>query len=226
MAMKGCAAIDRPQVKICGLTGAAQAVACAECGADALGCVFYPPSRRCVTADQARTIALALSGRLPLVGVFVDASFASIMRRVEACRLAAVQLHGRESPALTARLRQEGLAVIKALFHGGRPAFADAPVYGETIFLAECGRGKLPGGNALRWDWAAARPLGETYPLILAGGLDAHNVATAVAAATPRAVDVSSGVERSPGDKDIDKVKRFIAALKACPSQHQLRRIF
>jgi phosphoribosylanthranilate isomerase len=90
----------------------------------------------------------------------------------------------------------------------------------------ECGLGKLPGGNALAWDFEKARHFGKSYPLVLAGGLSPENVAAAIRSAVPHAVDVSSGVEKAPGDKDLGKVSRFIEAVRNTRKNSSNRRIF
>lgn len=200
----------RIQVKICGLTRVEEAVACAELGADAIGCVFFPPSPRFVSDRQAREICAALPHQVVPVGVFVAVDYDTVMRRVEACGIRMAQLHGRESPELVARLQQAGVGVIKALFVNQEPRFDRMRHYPARAFLAECAGGKLPGGNALSWDWGAARGLGGDRALVLAGGLSAETVAEAVAMAQPDALDLSSGVESEPGRKDPKKVARFL----------------
>ncbi len=202
-----------PQVKICGLTRPDEAARCAERGADAIGLVFFPKSPRHVGLAQARAVVAALPAAVAAVGVFVDETFDAIMARVDGCGLSMVQLHGRESPELAARLRAAGVGVIKALFVGGRPGLDDAAGFDVDGILVECAKGPLPGGNAQTWDWSAARGLGRRFPLVLAGGLRADNLAEAIAAARPAAVDVSSGVEAVPGRKDDHKVSRLMAAL-------------
>ena len=206
----------RIQIKICGLTRVEEARECASLGVDAIGCVFYPKSPRHLTDDQARKICRALPEHVRTVGVFVNEPFSRIMQRVEYCRLQAVQLHGQESPELVQRLLQENLLVIKVLFAAGKPSMAAISEYQASAYLVECGRGKLPGGNALVWNWGDAKSLGEKHTLILAGGLDPENVCQAVAASTPHAVDVSSGVESAPGRKDLAKVKAFVNAVAQC----------
>jgi phosphoribosylanthranilate isomerase len=156
----------------------------------------------------------------------VDETFATIMKKVERCRLTAVQLHHRESPELVRRLRNENLLVIKALFSKGIPSMENASEYDASAFLVECGQGVLPGGNALEWNWGTAKEFGEKHPLILAGGLTADNVSDAITASTPDAVDVSSGVEFKPGRKDIKKVKAFMNAVFKCRIEKTTRRIF
>ncbi len=205
-----------PQVKICGITRVQDALRCAELGADAIGCVFYAKSPRHLTKDLARDICTAVPDFLKTVGVFVDETFSTIMRHVEYCHLTTVQLHGKEQPELVGRLRKENIRVIKALFMGGSPAMDDASKYDASAFLVECGRGTQPGGNALEWNWEAAKNFSTVYPLILAGGLDPVNVSQAVQMSTPCAVDVSSGVESDPGRKDFDKVTAFIKAVSQC----------
>ena len=215
-----------PQVKICGLTRVEHALQCVALGADAIGCVFYPKSPRHLTDDQAENICSAVTDRAKTVGVFVNESFSSIMNHVERCHLSTVQLHGQESPELVSRLRNQNLQVIKALFIDGNPSLKDAENYPASAFLVECGQGKLPGGNALQWNWDQAKSFGEKHPLIIAGGLSPENVAHAIKVSSPHAVDVSSGVESSPGHKDIDKVTLFLNAVLKCGFNKKTEKIF
>jgi len=211
------------QVKICGLTRVDEAVACAAAGAHAIGLVFYPRSRRCISAQTAAAIRRALPTATVCVGVFVDAPPELVLRTARTAGLTAVQLHGCEPPEVVEQLRREGLFVIKALFAERAPAFDAAPRYCASAFLVECGQGALPGGSALAWDWSRAAPLGERFPLVLAGGLTPETAATALRAASPDALDVSSGVETAPGRKDIRRVEAFIRAATAAPCR---RRVF
>lgn len=205
-----------PRIKICGLTRVDEAVGCAELGADAIGLVFFPKSPRHVTDELALAISSAVSDRVKRVGVFVNASFDDILQKVETCRLSAAQLHGRESPELVRRLSEAGIPVIKALFIDGKPDLSKADQYAASAFLVECNKGPLPGGNAMVWDWGAAKEFGADHPLILAGGLSPENITQAVSSALPHAVDVSSGVEASPGRKDLGRVAAFIEAVSKC----------
>jgi len=218
--------LHKPQVKICGLTSAEEAAACAESGADAIGCIFYPRSPRNLTESQASEICAALPPQIGKVGVFVDETLSAIRRKVERCGLTAVQLHGRESPALVESLLDSDITVIKALFIAGAPTLADASDYAASAFLVECGIGALPGGNARSWDWQQADAFARKYPLILAGGLSPDNISEALRMCRPAAVDVSSGVEKSPGKKDLQKVKRFLDAVSHCRLDARLPGIF
>jgi phosphoribosylanthranilate isomerase len=214
------------QVKICGLTRVDEAIACAELGAAAIGCVFFPPSPRFVTDLQAREICAALPKNAVPVGVFVDVDYDTVMRRVEVCGIRMAQLHGRESPELVGRLQQAGVEVIKSLFVNKAPGFELADQYPAKAFLAECAGGKLPGGNAMGWDWKIARNIGEDRLLVLAGGLNVETVAGAIAMARPDAVDLSSGVESEPGRKDASKVVQFMEAVSRCVPRNGVKPVF
>jgi phosphoribosylanthranilate isomerase len=216
----------RPEIKICGLTYADEAVACAEAGADAIGLVFYPPSPRHLTPQQAREISMALPEHIARVGVFVDRPVSDILKRIDDCGLTAVQLHGQESPDVVMALCDRGIQVIKALFIHKPPLVCEASRYPAAAFLVECGKGRLPGGNALTWNWGEVKSFGLSYPLILAGGLSPDTISQAVFEAGPDAVDVSSGVEVSPGRKDIQKVRALINAISHCSIGRQPRRIW
>jgi phosphoribosylanthranilate isomerase len=206
----------RPQVKICGLTRADEALACAGAGADAIGLVFYPPSPRHVSVALASEIVAALPETVAKVGVFVNESMEAVLATARSAGLTAVQLHGQETPAMVRDLRAAGLMVIKALFAARKPGLALAGSFPADAVLFEQGAGPLPGGNAETWDYGLARRQATGPPLILAGGLDPDNVAAAIAKAQPDAVDLSSGVEASPGRKQIERVKRLMAAVEAC----------
>ena len=218
--------VNRPQIKVCGLTRVAEARTCVDAGADAIGLVFYPPSPRFIITMQAAEIAAAVSERAVTVGVFVDETYETIIRRAEDCQLQAVQLHGQESPALVRRLRRHDLTVIKTLFHTREPFFNEAADYDASAFLLECGSGRLPGGNAASWPWQTARDIDRHKPVILAGGLTPENVSTAIRLGSPDAVDVSSGVESEPGRKISSQIKSFINGVAASGNQMATRRIF
>ncbi len=199
------------KIKICGLTRIEDAVGCAELGADALGFVFYPKSPRHLADEKAKEIIRHIPSETKTIGVFVNETFSVIMRKVEYCGLTGVQLHGQENQDLVGRLMKENLLVIKALFVGKSPTLADVEKYAASAYLVEFGKGPLPGGNALQWDYSEAKTFSAKHPLILAGGLGPENVLEAIRSCNPSAVDVSSGVEQSPGIKDLEKVKQFVS---------------
>ena len=206
---------DTPQIKICGLTDPEEAAACARLGADAIGLVFFPPSPRHVEMDLAAEVAAALPSRVVSAGVFVDPDWDLLEQAVDRCRLGIVQLHGNESPDFVLRVRQRfDVTVWKALFATKAPLMGDAGNYQPDVYLVECGKGPLPGGNAMVWDWGAAAGFVRSYPTVLAGGLDPENVGRAIRDALPDAVDASSGLEAGPGRKDLERVKRYIDAVQ------------
>lgn len=206
--------LTAPQVKICGITRIDDALACVRHGADALGFVFYTKSPRHVSGETVREIARRLPPRIGKIGVFVNASFDEITAKVRTCGLTGVQLHGQEAPDLVRRLMEEEIIVIKALFSAASPRMTDVFRYGAHAYLVECGKGVLPGGNALAWNWSESRTVGANHPLILAGGLTPENVGRALSDARPDAVDVSSGVERRPGMKEAKKVAAFVGEVR------------
>jgi len=215
-----------PQVKICGLTRVDEALACAESGVHAIGCVFYPKSPRCVSTALARELRRALPARVAVVGVFVNEPFSKIMRTVEEGGLDMVQLHGAEPPELVERIRAQGVGVVKAFYANGEPSLEALPSYGNCSCLVEWKGGRLPGGNALAWDWSVVKGVSRERPLVLAGGLTPENVARAVAEAQPDAVDASSGVESSPGRKDPEKVRLFLSAVRRTVSSPAPGKVF
>lgn len=217
---------NKLQIKVCGLTRVDEAIECAELGANALGLVFYPKSPRFINKQQAKEICRAVPKKIQMVGVFVDETFSNIMHTAEYCGINCVQLHGNEPPGLVKRLVKENFIVIKALFSGRKPHIDEAANYGASAFLAECGKGVLPGGNAEIWNWNESRRVSNIFPLILAGGLSSENVTEAIRAGLPDAVDVSSGVELSPGRKNLNKVAAFIKEVSGCSIQKTVRKIF
>ena len=215
-----------PQIKICGLTRKDEAVACAALGADAIGFVFYAKSPRFVTMELARDIASVLPAQISRVGVFVDESFASIVQAVQFVGLQAIQLHGAEPPVLVEKLKSRGIWIIKTLFTSRKPFTNQAPNYPANAFLVESGLGSLPGGNARSWDYSQLKGFTREIPLILAGGLSCGNISAAIQQCQPDAIDLSSGVEISPGRKDLSRVKSIIQVVQQMGTTQFKRRIF
>lgn len=217
------------QIKVCGLTEAKTAATCAALKIEAVGLVFYPKSPRYLSDAQAEEIAAVVNRRVAVIGVFVDEPADVILQKAQRCGLTGVQLHGRETPAEVTQLRNAGLTVIKALFQKREPSFQSISRYDPSAFLLECGRGRLPGGTARAWDWADAKAIAANAPVILAGGLTPENVGQAVRLGRPHAVDVSSGVEISPGKKDLTIIEAFVSAVAGIvptPGDEKTRRIF
>jgi phosphoribosylanthranilate isomerase len=201
------------QVKICGITRLEDAQAAVDAGADALGFVFYPPSPRYVTPEQAEQIVQTLPPFVTTVGLFVDAALDIINDTAARCGLDRIQLHGRETPEYC---RQVTRPVIKAVRIKDAASLAHVPDYKVSAYLLDTYvEGALPGGTGASFSWelaARAKPFG---PVILAGGLTPENVEVAIVQTRPYGVDVSTGVERAPGIKDHQKVREFIARAKA-----------
>jgi phosphoribosylanthranilate isomerase len=201
------------QVKICGITSLEDAHTAVDCGADALGFVFYPPSPRYVTPEQAARIIRALPPFVTTVGLFVDVTCDVVNEMVACCGLDRVQLHGRETPEFC---RQISRPVIKAIRIKNAESLSPVPDYVVSAYLLDAYvEGALPGGTGASFAWelaARAKPYG---PIILAGGLTPENIDSAIAQVRPYGVDVSSGVERLPGVKDHQKIRHFITRAKA-----------
>ncbi|TYO95698.1 phosphoribosylanthranilate isomerase [Geothermobacter ehrlichii] len=205
------------RVKICGITRRQDAEHAIACGADALGLVFYPGSPRYVELEAACRLVEGLPPFVSLVGLFVNADAETIRRTAAACRLDLVQLHGDESPE---DCRLPGLKVIKALRVRDRQSLQRVDDYRVDGLLLDAWCPESYGGTGKTFDWELAAGLARRRPLILAGGLNPDNVAEAVRRVAPFAVDVSSGVESSPGIKDPAKVAAFIAnARKNAPAE-------
>jgi phosphoribosylanthranilate isomerase len=201
------------KVKICGLTNVADALAAVEAGADLLGFVFWEKSPRYVTIETAREIARRLPPGTQRVGVFVDAKVEAVMFSLRICDFSALQFHGQESPSFC---RQFGVMTIKAFRVRDAASLQPMSAYDTDAFLLDTQVEDKPGGTGETFDWSlavAAKKFGK--PLFLAGGLTPQNVAAAVRAAQPFGVDVSSGVEAAPGKKDAQKMRDFVAAVRA-----------
>ncbi len=190
------------QIKICGVTNANDARACVELGADMIGFNFYPASPRYIEPTIVRGIVDALPARTCAVGVFVDADTAEIRELAKTAGVRCVQLHGHATPESCSELARE-FRVIRALSTDTRFEPEQTAAFPECDVLIDAYHPELRGGTGQTCDWSAARAaMRYTRFLILSGGLDAQNVGRAIAAVTPHAVDVCSGIESAPGVKD------------------------
>ncbi|KAF0179012.1 MAG: phosphoribosylanthranilate isomerase [Limisphaerales bacterium] len=203
----------RTKVKICGLTRLPDALAAVEAGADALGFMFFEGSKRFLQPADAAQIIRALPPFVAKVGVFVNASADTVRATVAECGLDTLQFHGEETPAFCRQFAP--LKVVKAFRVQNAESLRPLPDYAVDAWLLDS---HVPGqrggtGEKFNWDLACqAKELGR--PVILAGGLTSENVADAVQQVWPFGVDVSSGVESAPGQKDAGLVRRFVAIVR------------
>ncbi len=200
-------------VKICGITSIADAQGAAEAGADMIGLMFYEGSPRHASLSQAVAISRSLSPFVQRVGVFVNPEAGQVMEAIAACGLNLLQFHGDETSAFCT---QFGLMSMKAVRVQNAESIATLENYQTDAFLLDAySKAGLGGtGEQFNWDLALeAQKFGK--PIFLAGGLTPENVADAVRKVRPFAVDVSSGVETAPGQKDMAKVRAFIQAAKS-----------
>ncbi len=196
-------------VKICGITGLADAECAVEAGADALGFIFYPKSPRFLDLEKARHLFRNLPRGTRKVGVFVNEPRDTLERYLEDLQLDYVQLHGDESPKYCSTVKAE---IIKGLRVKDMGDLSGVGGYRVSYFLLDTFSEKEFGGTGKVFDWRIALEAKEVLPaqIILSGGLNPENVSEAVRTVRPFGVDVSSGVEKSPGRKDHDKVREFI----------------
>ncbi len=195
-------------VKICGITRADDAVLAVESGAAAVGFIFWPGSPRVVSASAAATVVKTLPSAVMKVGVFVNQTRAEIEAIVHEAGLTAVQLHGDETPEFAAALQ---LPVIKAVSQV-TPDLDRWPAH--VTLLVDAYDPIRRGGTGATADWRQAAALAHHRRVMLAGGLNAGNVASAIATVQPFGIDVSSGVESSPGIKDPQKIRALFQALQ------------
>lgn len=197
-------------VKICGITRAGDAEAAVASGAGALGFVFWPSSPRAIDPDRARAITARIPPFVTLVGVFVNQPAEFVNQVATAVGLGAVQLHGDETPEFAQALRRP---IVKAVQVGADLREAERwPSH--VMLLVDAHDPMRRGGTGQLADWGAAARLARARPVLLAGGLTPDNVADAVSRVRPFGIDVSSGVERSPGVKDPQRIKALFDRLR------------
>jgi phosphoribosylanthranilate isomerase len=207
-------------VKICGLSTPEALDVALEAGADMVGFVFFPPSPRHLSFDAGRALGAHVRGRAQKVALTVDAEEEYLAAVIEALKPDMLQMHGVESTDRVQALQQTfGLPVMKALpiaVKGDLDRVARyATVADRLLFDARAPReATRPGGLGKTFDWRLLENLDPGVPFMLSGGLDASNVAEALRITRAPGVDVSSGVERAPGEKDSDKIRAFIRAAR------------
>ncbi|MEA5583105.1 phosphoribosylanthranilate isomerase [Nodularia harveyana UHCC-0300] len=198
------------RVKICGLIQAEQAVAIANLGATALGFICVPASPRYVTSEEIREIVAQLPENIDKVGVFAHSSIPEISQIVRDTGLTCVQLHGDESPEFCSLLRESlpNIQIIKALRVRSIEHLAQVSDYTKYIdtLLLDAYHPQQLGGTGQTLDWQILEQFQPSCPWLLAGGLTPDNVVTALNQVKPDGIDLSSGVEIQPGDKDLNKV--------------------
>ncbi|MBN8249482.1 MAG: phosphoribosylanthranilate isomerase [Verrucomicrobia bacterium] len=207
----------RTRVKICGITRAEDARIAVDAGADALGFVFAPESPRRVTPETAAMLVDGLPPFVARVALFVDARPDAVRSVLERARLDTVQFHGDESPEVCRAFRDR-FRVIKALRVRGPETLEAVAAYRGSVdaILLDAWVPGVAGGTGARFDWNLAVAAGQSgLPVVLAGGLNPGNVAGAIEQVRPFAVDVSSGVEASPGHKDPARLRAFLEAVSA-----------
>lgn len=212
------------RVKICGITQPDQGVAIANLGADALGFICVPQSPRYVTPQNIQAIfqklpATTLQGSpLSRIGVFANADLAVIQQTVSIAQLTGVQLHGNETVEFCQQLRQRlpDIELIKAFRIRNAQTLTELPAYESTVdtFLLDAYTTQALGGTGHTWDWTLLTQFAPQCPWFLAGGLTPDNIQNVRETLSPPGIDLSSGVEHSPGNKDLQKVQKLFQQLQ------------
>ena len=209
---------NKTLAKICGLSDAASVIAAVDGGAAYIGLVFFAASPRAVTPEEAAKLAQDVPSSVKIVGLFVDPDDALLASVLGAVKLDLLQLHGNENPERIASIKaQYSIPVMKALKIAEKADLQAAKDYENVadmlLFDAKAPKtmkDALPGGNGLVFDWRMLTNMSFNLPWMLAGGLDANNVQEAVTISGAPCVDTSSGVEISPGHKDVAEISRFL----------------
>jgi phosphoribosylanthranilate isomerase len=215
---KGNEASPGVRVKVCGITNLADALAAIKCGADALGFNSCPGSKRYIDIFAARDWIAGLPKEVTKVAVVVNPTEAQALELAQLSFIDALQLHGAESPSFCKALAERGIAFAKALPVSDENSLRDVPSFSTPTVVLDSHSSSGFGGSGRTFPWEFARRFIEAYPklnVILAGGLTPENVTNAVRQVRPFGVDVTSGVEASPGRKDFGRLKAFIDAARA-----------
>lgn len=201
------------RIKICGITSAEHASVAAACGADAIGLVFYAKSPRCVSAQQAAEIVAALPPFISVVGLFVNELPNEIERILSTVAIDVLQFHGDESVDFCKQFARPWIKALRVK-HDTDISAACREFEGSRGILLDAWLEGVPGGTGKTFDWQLASGT-IALPMVLAGGLDANNVGAAIAQLHPAGVDVSGGVESSPGIKCPRRIAEFVRAVRA-----------
>jgi phosphoribosylanthranilate isomerase len=205
-----------PRIKFCGITSLPDAELAVAAGAWAIGLIFWPGSRRACSLDAAVGIARSVKRRTEVVGVFVNQTLDEVAATADAVGLTMLQLHGDEGPAFCAEAaRRTGCKVIKAVRVSSGADIQAVASFLTDYHLLDSHRPGQWGGTGETFSWELAQAHRGSVPMILSGGLRPDNVVAAITATHPFAVDVASGVERSPGQKDPDKLRAFVHAVRS-----------
>ena len=207
------------KVKVCGITNISDARLAMDCGADALGFVFAPSPRQ-VTPEQVENIVNQLPSSICKIGVFVDSELETVNDIKSRCSLDMVQLHGSEDPEYCKSLLPN---VIKSFQVRDETILKLLPDYEIKAYLLDSYHAKLKGGTGHTFNWDIAQKATEYGMIILSGGLNPDNIRKAIYTAQPFAVDVSSGVETSPGKKDPYMLRNFITAAKQVQVEERIK---
>jgi phosphoribosylanthranilate isomerase len=202
----------RVKLKICGITNLSDALAAADAGADYLGFIFYPPSPRFITAAAAKAIISQLPPHVKKVGVFVNTPAVEIIKLMNDLPLDIAQLHGDEKPEVGLAIGSE--RVWKAMALNSEADIKNAGEFTAAAILADAITPEQRGGSGKKCDWEQAALAATKVKLVLAGGITPDNAAAAIAAVKPFAIDVCSGIESKPGQKDHNKIIQLIKNIK------------
>ena len=204
---------EQMRIKFCGITRPSDAEAAAELGAWAVGMILWPGSGRAVGLDRGAEIAATVRRRVEIVGVFVNPTLEEVADAADVIGLTIVQLHGLEGPVFCGEVaRRTGARVIKAARVHSKAEIQALEAFHTDFHLLDSYVPGVPGGTGETFEWGLASGHRPKIPMILSGGLTADNVGAAIGLVHPYAVDVSSGVESSPGIKSIDALRRFVQA--------------
>jgi len=205
--------VYRTRIKICGITRQSDALTAINAGVDALGLVFYPGSARALSLADAEVVVRGLPPLVTLVGLFVDAEAGFIEEACQRLPLGLLQFHGEEAEDFCRGFSRPWMKALRVADDSDVPAMIEQHPAAAAILLDTWQAGR-PGGTGESFNWRQV-PANSARPLVLAGGLNAANVGRAISMTHPFAVDVSGGVEESPGIKSREKIEQFVAAVHA-----------